>query len=184
MIIVEGPDNSGKSTLISKLLDLRVCVDTWHAGGPGYNVARLKDELCRLSTSFTTLHDRSNFISGPVYEQAFDNPNKHFNFAKSQKFIEHMLDNNLLFIVYCTGAGPFTARKEEDEEYNRIVQANDKAIRFYYNDFFEHLRLHPNVVTYNFNEPFALDKVVDRMREFQNSFSLSLTEFTESAYVS
>jgi len=184
MIIIEGPDNSGKSTLAQALKEQSLINEVWHAGGPGFNPERLRDELWRVATNLTVAHDRANFISGPIYERAFNNAQLNYDINLCKANVEYMLKHKLVFIIYCKGHGPFTAREAESEEYNNKVKAVDSQLRFAYNDFFENLlRRYDNCVSYDFNHGESeLAKVLEKLRSFQTELFSLRQEFQETSY--
>lgn len=74
-IIVEGPDNSGKTTLCN-LLESKLHMPVFHAGGP-VNTNDLALKLCKEQTQFlhhNVILDRITPISRQIYQNRFGDP--------------------------------------------------------------------------------------------------------------
>lgn len=94
-IIVEGPDNSGKTTLCQKLRD-QLAMPIFHAGGPpATNDIALK--LCHEQTEFLkhkVILDRITPISRQIYENRFNDPDL-------MDHLKNMLRVPFCVIIYC-----------------------------------------------------------------------------------
>jgi len=94
-IIVEGPDNSGKTTLC-KLLSKELHMPVFHAGGPpASNDIALK--LCREQMEFLShnvILDRVTPISRQVYENRFADPDL-------TDHLKRMLNAPMCTVIYC-----------------------------------------------------------------------------------
>lgn len=68
MVIVEGPDNSGKSTLVS-MLEKELDIKATHSGGPANTEAEIIERMDRIQTKVfdKVLFDRVPCISDQVY---------------------------------------------------------------------------------------------------------------------
>lgn len=69
MIIVEGPDGSGKSALI-ELLHKMTGMDVFHRGGPPVDREEALKQMSRTFTQFGMILDRTIFVSEIVYGHA------------------------------------------------------------------------------------------------------------------
>lgn len=103
MVIIEGPDGAGKSTLIEKLMDAesgvvvapRACTSL---AGPLYG----NDLVVWLRTYGVMpgyLYDRHPCISGPVYDAVYANPVESWVGAWVQRFFREIQDGSR--VIYC-----------------------------------------------------------------------------------
>jgi hypothetical protein len=94
-IIVEGPDNSGKSTLC-QLLHEKLCMPVLHAGGPNAtNDVALK--CCKEQQEFllnNAILDRVTPISRQIYENRYGEP-------ELQDHLKKMLRTPFTTLIYC-----------------------------------------------------------------------------------
>lgn len=73
-IVVEGPDGSGKTTLIAKVSEW-LNVPVFHTGGPPATKEELLDRIHRIEAAqFDCVFDRVPFISEPIYRKADGKP--------------------------------------------------------------------------------------------------------------
>lgn len=140
-IIIEGPDNSGKSTLIEKLSrDLKMAAE--HDGGPPKNV---DDAFSKVQENLRKLHigalcDRSFFISEVVYGSILKSPNR---FSINTKLIEtirfYLYAQYKPLIIYCRPSDEkllnmvhHEVKAHETIEHVKSVEANQlKLIKKY-----------------------------------------------------
>ena len=160
IIILEGADNSGKSTLAKRLasdLNLEVC----HPGGPPKNIAEAlarcveQDAIFDLSTQVNLIYDRVTCISDMIYR---GKKQYHNVFVK---FLERIREKTNVMIVYCRPSNErltnFDDHVMQDHEDEAVVQhAKDNVGRIIaeYDSLLHSLRLdkHFFFFVYNFEE--------------------------------
>ena len=160
IIILEGADNSGKSTLAKRLasdLNLEVC----HPGGPPKNIAEAlarcveQDAIFDLSTQVNFIYDRVTCISDMIYR---GKKQYHNVFVK---FLERIREKTNVMVVYCRPSNErltnFDDHVMQDHEDEAVVQhAKDNVGRIIaeYDSLLHSLRLdkHFFFFVYNFEE--------------------------------
>lgn len=166
MIILEGPDNSGKSTLAEKL-SKDFGLPVWHAGGPGYSTSRLRDEMVQITKR--QICDRVNFISGPVYERALKKHNDYETIHDRadentcQHYLKHLLSHDLVCVIWCVGVGEPTSRHGESEAYLAEIELKYREIEHAYMSFFSPVLY--RVVMYDFRTD-SYEYVADEIEKF------------------
>ena len=125
IIILEGADNSGKSTLAKRLasdLNLEVC----HPGGPPKNIAEAlarcveQDAIFDLCTEVNFIYDRVTCISDMIYrgKQQYHNV--------FVKFMEKIRLKPNVLVVYCRPSNErltnFDDHVMQDHEDEAVVQ--------------------------------------------------------------
>lgn len=145
IIIIEGPDNCGKSTLAKQIAD-RYNANYWHmTSGPGleqkeamslYQRDALKNALVNLDSGRSTVFDR-HWISDQVYGLELRNgPALPF-----EEMLQWSLKNDVLFI-FCYREDAVQAHAQEkdpdhpydDGVYAKLVEGYD-AIRHVLGDY-------------------------------------------------
>jgi len=92
MIVLEGPDGGGKSTLLEKLRQVFPGHEFLHSGGP---VRSSMDLIARMSASHPRqVRDRHFCISEPIYGPLFGRPNFITN-----EVLRHFIKQNPLVIL-------------------------------------------------------------------------------------
>ena len=123
-VILEGPDNSGKSTLAKRLREV-TGVEYYHPGGAPADVqaerAFLVDQH-RLAQRGPIIMDRVTSISQQVY-----NPDPDLD-QDRRHHADILVTNPSVFVVYCrpsnehlTDVSNFTWRPEETEEHRQKI---------------------------------------------------------------
>ena len=99
MIILEGPDNSGKTTLANKI-SARFNHPVYHAGGPPANkdeaYKRLSDTLNKSLIDEFSLHDRHILFGENIYGKMAGR----VPYVPWEEHIEYLMEFNPL-IIYC-----------------------------------------------------------------------------------
>jgi len=133
IIILEGPDNAGKSTLAEKLsVDLEV--DLVHPGGPPKNIveviARCQEQLTtfQLSTEVDFIYDRVTCISDYVYRGRHEFDRMFGVYHASLRMAKNVI------IIYCRPSDErlrnFSDHIQKDHEDAAVVQhAKDNVDR-------------------------------------------------------
>ncbi len=148
-IVVEGYDNTGKSTLISELA-LKLKLDVHWAGGPPKNrLIALIDSHNQLMMS-NTIHDRITPISRVCYEDPASIPTE---VVPLSKILGQFINNDALFI-HCVGDGGEHKLSDcDNKDHLKYIQDNEEMIRLRYEMNFQiipHMR-------YDFNKHSVSD---------------------------
>lgn len=151
-IVVEGPDNSGKSTLIRHLsasLDIPVVPGE----GPGRSVEEINDRVKRYATISHSIFDRHPCVSQPIYNQFRQGP------SIDAELIDQFYHQDNLFI-YCVGRDTLEGQVIKDYDrstdeagivHEDTVRQNHQAICASYSRWAEQ---HAHV-TYRIDDGFA-----------------------------
>lgn len=158
IIILEGPDNAGKSTLGNKL-SVDLGIDLVHPGGPPKNIVEVinrcqeQSNVFNMSTAVDVMFDRITCISDQIYRgrPEFDNV-----FIAYQN---HLRSCKNVIVIYCRPSDDrvknFDDHVQKDHEDAAVVQhAKDNVDRIVY-DYDSLMAMfqadqHFNVIQYNF----------------------------------
>lgn len=156
-LILEGPDNAGKTTLAHRIVDAIGHRVVYHH--PGGRPATVDAELdCvtfqhkLLSTVQNVVHDRVTCISQQVY-----NPDEELDTARNTA-LDHLIKIPDLVIIYCRpptdrlmAVEEFTWREgETDEHMQKIIRGQHTFIERY-----DALMQKVPCISYNYKEPHA-----------------------------
>lgn len=165
IVVLEGPDGSGKSTLGRQLeasADLNVSY--FHSSKPEsvYDQSRIMDEIKSMITNRRTfIVDRAPWISDPIYAKVF---NRHL-FISNKEIIDHITDPNIR-VVYCSPKGikpsdvSLAKKSHKSQEYTAQVIAKHKRIIDAYDDLFGQVHKF-HWMKYDHQLPWAFDDVID-----------------------
>ena len=176
IIILEGADNSGKSTLAKKLSQA-LKIDVVHPGGPPKNIieviARCEEQsaVFDLSTDVNVIFDRVTCISDLIYRGRPE-------YSRIFKcFHKQLMTAENVFIIYCRPSDNrlknFDDHIQQDHEDEAVVQhAKDNVDRIIseYDDLFGHFTDNTclNVVRYNFEMDKSLSGYSALLGHLQN----------------
>jgi len=176
IIILEGADNSGKSTLAKRLSEV-TGLPVVHPGGPPANIAEAvvrcmeQDQLFNLSTELDFIFDRVTCISDRIYR---GKPEYHNIFSLYQRAISRA--KNVL-VVYCNPSegrlrnfDDHVMQAHEDEAVVKHAKDNIDRIIAEYSDVMHDLsnHRHIDIIEYNFEEDDK-DTVFQYIRGMINS---------------
>lgn len=143
LVIVEGPDGAGKSTLIQNLVALGGFV-YFHTGGPPRDKQDLEDQLTMISAVLdaagpdTLILDRHPAVSDPIYRKVTGSR----SFVTPGELDEQVGALNPVF-VYCRGSADSmraNIRKspkahKPQEHLLKVIQKHGEIVKLY-DDFF------------------------------------------------
>lgn len=128
IIILEGPDNAGKSTL-ANMLAKDLGVDVVHPGGPPANIAdaliRCGEQamLFQLGESVSFIYDRVTCISDEIYRGA---DKYHVAFGLFQQDLKREIEDGNAILVYCRPPNKvvkdFSAHVTKAHETDEVVE--------------------------------------------------------------
>jgi len=131
MIVVEGPDNAGKSTLIGKL-SRTLGWNVYHPGGPPANAEEfLKQAISSLKYAHEkVIQDRSMIISDPVYSTVYP---RNFSCDYHELIVTLCVYVNPV-IIYCRPPDEFMldfSRHEigENDDENQLITLHSNMPR-------------------------------------------------------
>jgi hypothetical protein len=157
MLIVEGPDNAGKSTLIGQIKET-FNIESIHAGGPPKN---LRDIETRRAAAFKNcligiVQDRNYLISDIVYGSVLRKSPCYNNF----RLLLQMLQLKPL-VIYCRPRleqllemKNHEVKAHETQEHVDSVVENQKTIVEHYDELMKIVGMHTTVLTYDYNKGF------------------------------
>ena len=173
-IVLEGPDNSGKSTL-AKYISEQLLIPIVHSGGPekfpGEVIERTKK---RLAISSPMIHDRHPVISQNIHLTALRLQGTYI----PDNFIGEFYASRPM-IIYCRNAGSLDGHQMSEyasTDYHRRVERYFPDLCRMYDDWA--LR-HANV-TYRIGDDMS--SVVRMVRAFMNDDVLRLTDALKEMY--
>lgn len=130
MLIIEGPDGTGKSTLIERL-NREYSLPIKSGEGPPKDIEDFRNRVDRyLRLESITLYDRHPVISGPIYASARGvKP----GLTKSQ-LIDFYSRPKLVLITHPKNASVFThqAKAYDTEDHLRLVNEHSEKIASLY----------------------------------------------------
>jgi thymidylate kinase len=130
MIIVEGPDNTGKTTLKNRLMKVFPLTDKGHSGGPPKTVQEWEDRMYRLlldktrQETLTFIVDRffySEIVYGKVLRGSTIVPQRNMD------ILEDLLMEHDPMIIYCRR--PVHRIKETLSERDQLEGVNENIAR-------------------------------------------------------
>lgn len=136
IVVVEGPDGSGKSTLIKNLRNAtsRYYI-TLGSGGPPQNVLNVQcvtNWITRMSVGrVPVVCDRLSLISEPIYGEILRDENI-FNGTYTTEDIKSLLLEHIDRVIYCRPPTSVILREIEKEKQLKGVWANISAIAHKY----------------------------------------------------
>lgn len=135
-IIIEGMDNSGKTTLIKKLMENKAFGKVYKViPSTGYtpNIrSKVMEEIFHDTTSYK-IYDRHPLISEYIYGPIIRGSSK-IRQAEVQQLMSHLFDNNRTLLIWCYP--PPQVLKEslsESDQMEGVVSNADGIIDSYYN---------------------------------------------------
>lgn len=164
IIILEGPDNAGKSTLAKKISE-RLNIEVVHPGGPPKNVAEVIRNLGEQSYAFNQgnivsfIYDRVTCISDSIYR---NNIGYKRLFESFQSDLIASIMAQQVMVVYCrsslTRLNDFSnhgIKEHETAEVVEFAKANVNRIIADYDKMMESI----SCIHYDFESPDADAKI-------------------------
>ena len=162
IIILEGPDNAGKSTL-ARMLAEDLKVEVVHPGGPPANIAdsliRCGEQamLFQLGESVSFIYDRVTCISEPIYRGI----NTHLvAFGLFQADLVNEIEEGNALLIYCRPPNRFVkdfsnhvTKAHESEAVVEHAKRNIDRIVFEYDEVMS--RLKPIIYDYTADDAAA-----------------------------
>lgn len=179
MIIVEGPDNSGKSTLIKQLReDLGVRLITPIAQGPTRSMKDLYDRTYYIidqairNKSDKIIVDRINLISEDIYGPICRQRNLWDSMAKEKQKLWSSLNLLNPFIIYCRPSNEVLENMETHQvkvydtpEHLKSIQEKQGLIVRAYDNYFANWKYY-NFFRYDYNDPNSYFNLTILLKEY------------------
>jgi Cdc6-like AAA superfamily ATPase len=133
MIIIEGPDGSGKTVLAQRLSKDLGGVSVYHAGAPPVSMEQTYKRVY-MSTYLCTqqiIQDRSALISEPIYGKHLRAEGAHISWNEAKTLIKALEP----LVVYCRPpTSELTPSKEDydSDEYVKKLSENQHKIVYQY----------------------------------------------------
>lgn len=158
IIVVEGPDNSGKSTLIEALSHM-TGLPIVAGEGPPKSTEEINDRVKRYLALDNCIFDRHPCVSNAIYDA-----HREIHMPVDPDLIKAFYDQNPLFI-YCVGTddlGTHVLKDHDTEEHQRLVEDNASMIVEAYNLWaFDHANwLYRKGITDAKNLAFMIDRIM------------------------
>lgn len=122
-IIVEGPDGSGKSTLVRHIAQ-HVPLTVQSGEGPPRSQDEIIERAWRYLKMDNTLFDRHPCISEPIYGMFRDPPS-----SIPQEYVDHLYRTNPLIIYVHGRAGPQELKDYDTKAHIDLMDRNEDNIR-------------------------------------------------------
>lgn len=140
-VIIEGPDGSGKSTLIERLVELSG-YPSRHKGGPPKSYEEARERMRVLfEEDYGKICDRCVVISEPIYGEIL----RGRSWVTSMDFkrgVERLIKDNWGIVYCCAENDPVPDHKDwKPAEHMSAVQAKLPAIRQMYRNVFNEILL-------------------------------------------
>ncbi len=132
MIVIEGPDNAGKSTLVAALAEA-TGLETQISGGPEKYKGEINDRVASFLAKWKNkdvIHDRHPIISHPIYSLFGAGGQTELD----PRLVDMFLRTRPLF-VYCRGRGTLEghiAKDHDTPEHLEKITKNALAISHAY----------------------------------------------------
>jgi hypothetical protein len=152
-VIIEGPDGSGKSTLIEKLAELSG-YPTRHKGGPPKSNEEAMQRMEDLyNEDYGKICDRCVVISEPIYGHILRR-HSHVTPRNFKEGIERLRQQNWAFVFCIAEHDPDTGHKDwKPSDHMSAIEANLPAIRLMYrNTLNEMLLMGATVYIYDWQQ--------------------------------
>lgn len=168
MIILEGPDGAGKSTLIAEI-EKHLGIKATHFGGPPKTK---KEMLIRIQNSFDCqLLDRWSPISEQIY-----GPLRPDSIGVSTNLLNNFIDQTKPIIVYCRPhrntlmrnkvEGLKREKQHKSREHCEAVSRNFNTIIQAYDKLMSNLLLRGHsILTYDYEAEDNLENLLEKLRE-------------------
>lgn len=167
MIVLEGPDNAGKSTL-GRQLSERFGVDVHHSSNPKMDYAQLRDKMREIINDprRDAIYDRVPLISEGIYGTILRGVNR-FNCHEGQGLWQLFAASNPL-IIYCRPPDEtinvgLEFKPGESEDHIKAVREKHLVIAHAYDDLMTALAHQTGgdfqVVKYNWVLPGQFDRI-------------------------
>lgn len=128
-IVIEGPDGSGKSTLVQHLLN-HVPFTLQEGAGPEKYPGEIIERAQRYLEMEHTLFDRHPIISQPIYGKF-----RSGSTTIPQEMVEEFyLQGNLIIYMY-GNAGPQVRKSYDSDAHWQMIQQFDERIRNAYEEW-------------------------------------------------
>ena len=152
VVVIEGPDGSGKSTLIEQLapfLDAHVII----GGGPpkpgedinGRVFAQISTALNHVNNGTNVIFDRASIISDPIYRSLM-NGTSAIKYETIQAFYKTLRP----LTVLCIGEGIHQSRPDEDPALVAAIYNKRRELRRAYLDWGKVTRTTTPIMLYHF----------------------------------
>lgn len=158
-IVLEGPDNAGKTTLANHLKDA-LKINIRHSGGPSKHPGEVNERAINfINDDKEYIYDRHPCISQNIYVAALGNTGE----KVLQKTIDLFYESKP-FIIYCRSKGTLEGHEQSEhssEEYFKQVEENYRQLCHLYDHWG---LLHANLL-YRIGDD--IDLVIDVIRGIQ-----------------
>jgi thymidylate kinase len=141
MIVLEGPDSSGKSTLAQRL-HVRYGWPIKDSAGPIRSLTDLADRLIEYDSLTRVICDRHPVISGAVYDEVLNRQDRYITPAITRRYFE---DDDWLVIECRTFDGSIKAQRAAEfntPEFVSAIEENYIPLCQAYRRFFTMHRAH------------------------------------------
>ena len=180
MVIVEGPDNSGKSTLINWIKENFFIQEVNRRHGPPINAKDLKvrTELV-LDTEIKSLPrknfitDRFSLIGENIYGPILRGKNLWDEIPEDRERLEKALKTLDPFIIYCRpdldtilDLSHHQVKSYDTKEHLANLAKNQKSIIKAYDNYFEKANF-PHFYKYNYKEG---EKALDQLKHYLGEY--------------
>jgi thymidylate kinase len=176
MLIIEGPDNAGKSTLIEKLKE-EFHLKSFHAGGPPKNQSDIDKRKIDAHQNCLEkiIQDRNYFISDIVYGGVLRKEPVYDNLVSLLKML-----TTKPMVIYCRppldhllGMKNHKVKDHETEEHVASVKENQLLLVHHYDELMKIVALHTPFIQYDFTQGFLKEDLIT-LTDFVNTRGLRL----------
>lgn len=163
MIVIEGMDNTGKSSLMSRLCD--------EYGLEGYHSPGFKDydlvvswvlEAFNKDRGIPIIYDRFPLISEAVYGPTLRGKNLFNGSPLGIRLQERFRVEVKPLIIFCNPSTEVVEKWNEREQMRGVVE-NHKALLDAYVLLMDSLKPHYSIVTFNYANPDDYGKVLEKI---------------------
>lgn len=158
-IILEGPDGSGKSSLVKQLSKDLKMTEFWSAGPPG-DISKVKKCCIEQFKMENTIFDRVTCIS----EQCYNIDISQLRLQLLNYYLLKMLKDSI--IVYCTALVEESDDGLRNKEHDKFVKDNFEEIKSRYVEVMSRIK--------HINHNFQIDKYEDLLCNIKRLLLISI----------
>jgi hypothetical protein len=161
MIIMEGPDGSGKTTTIRRLAPLVKMIPAPHSGGPIENRDALYARINEQLYHYGKILDRSSIFSEPVYGVAVRGHSL-MDLSEFERWVHRLIQEDWR-VVWCTAEGRIEEGKrwKSQAHMQAVVQHRTRIHQMYGSVMRRAADLGLRIIQFNWEDASGDDKQMD-----------------------
>jgi len=166
LIIIEGFDNTGKTTL-AKELQRVLHFDYLHSPGPMDKGKQMMDWALReMAADRYAIYDRLSIISDPVYAPIVRKERSAYETTQRGQAIRELLRVSPHLIIYCRPANAKIIRFGNREQMIGVIDHAYELLDRYDRHINQMIKENWNIVFYDYEDPEAIYLVMNKIDKY------------------